>query len=109
MPERTENSGGIGSFPRTFWVANVMELFERGAYYGLNAVLAIYLSGKVADGGLGFREDMVGLLQGFVYAVTYVFPILGGALADRYGYRRMLLAAFSLLTAGYFISGYTII
>ena len=106
MPERTENSGGIGSFPRTFWVANVMELFERGAYYGLNAVLAIYLSGKVADGGLGFREDMVGLLQGFVYAVTYVFPILGGALADRYGYRRMLLAAFSLLTAGYFISGH---
>jgi dipeptide/tripeptide permease len=83
-----------------------MELFERGAYYGLNALLAIYLSDKVADGGLGFTEDMVGLLQSLVYAATYVVPILGGALADRYGYRRMLLVAFSMLAAGYFMSGY---
>ncbi len=95
---------GVGSFPRSFWVANVMELFERAAYYGLNSLLAIYLSGKVADGGLGFTEDMVGLLQGVVYAVTYIVPILGGALADRYGYRRMLLVAFALLSAGYFMS-----
>ena len=29
------------SFPSTFWVANVMELFERAAYYGLNSVLAV--------------------------------------------------------------------
>ncbi len=81
-----------------------MELFERGAYYGLNSLLAIYLSGKVADGGLGFTEDMVGLLQGVVYAITYIVPILGGALADRYGYRKMLIVAFALLSAGYFMS-----
>ena len=92
------------SFPRAFWLANVMELFERGAYYGLNALLARYLTDKVG-GGLGFREDEVGLLQGTVYAATYLIPILGGALADRYGYRRMLLVAFSLLSAGYFLSG----
>ncbi len=97
---------GIGSFPRSFWVANVMELFERGAYYGLNALLAIYLSDKVSTGGLGFREDMVGLLQSFVYAATYILPILGGALADRYGYRRMLIVCFCLLSAGYFMSGH---
>jgi len=92
------------SFPKSFWVANVMELFERGAYYGLNALLAIYLSARVADGGLGFREDMVGLLQSIVYAITYIAPILGGALADRYGYRRMLIFAFALLSIGYFLS-----
>lgn len=96
---------GIRSFPKSFWIANVMELFERGAYYGLNALLAIYLSNKVSEGGLGFSEDMVGLLQSLVYAATYVFPILGGALADRYGYRKMLLVAFSLLAAGHFLSG----
>ena len=33
-------------FPRTFWTANVMELFERAAYYGLKSVLAIYLTGS---------------------------------------------------------------
>lgn len=93
-------------FPRTFWVANVMELFERGAYYGMNSVLAIYLSSKVEDGGLGFDAQSVGFLQSIVYAATYVVPILGGALADRYGYRRMLLVAFSLLASGYFAAGY---
>jgi dipeptide/tripeptide permease len=82
-----------------------MELFERAAYYGLNSVLAIYLTDKVADGGLGFTEESVGFLQALVYALTYIVPILGGALADRYGYRRMLLVAFSLLSAGYFLSG----
>jgi len=94
------------SFPATFWVANVMELFERAAYYGLNSVLAVYLTDSVARGGLGFREQSVGFLQSIVYAATYVLPILGGALADRYGYRRMLLVAFSLLTAGYFAAGH---
>ncbi len=94
-------------FPKTFWVANVMELFERGAYYGMNSVLAVYLTGAVANGGLGFTEQSVGFLQSIVYAMTYVLPILGGALADRYGYRRMLLVAFSLLATGYFAAGYS--
>ncbi|MCP4654511.1 MAG: peptide MFS transporter [bacterium] len=95
----------IRSFPRAFWLVNIMELFERGAYYGLNALLAVYLRDKVVDGGLGFQEDEIGLLQGVIYAATYIVPILGGALADRYGYRRMLLVAFSLLAAGHFFSG----
>jgi dipeptide/tripeptide permease len=72
----------------------------------MNSVLAVYLAGSVAEGGLGFSPQSVGFLQSIVYAATYVLPILGGALADRYGYRRMLLVAFSLLTAGYFAAGY---
>ncbi len=93
-------------FPRTFWVANVMELFERAAYYGMNSVLAVYLTSSVAEGGIGASVEAVGFLQSIVYAATYVLPILGGALADRYGYRRMLMVAFSLLAAGYFAAGY---
>jgi len=92
----------LRSFPRTFWIANLMEFFERGAYYGMNAVLAIYLV-KV----LKFSETSVGFLQGFVYALTYIVPILGGALAERLGYRRMLLVAFSLLSVGYFAAGHS--
>jgi len=101
-----QKSGGLlKSFPAVFWVANVMELFERAAYYGMNSVLAIYLTAPVAEGGLGIAEDTSGFLQSLIYAITYVVPILGGALADRYGYRRMLLFAFSLLSVGYFVSG----
>ena len=90
----------LKSFPRTFWIANMMEFFERGAYYGLNAVLAVYLVDV-----LGFRQQEVGLLQGFVFALTYILPIVGGALGDRLGYRKILLVAFSLLTIGYFAAG----
>ncbi|MBN1996320.1 MFS transporter, partial [candidate division KSB1 bacterium] len=104
--DKTRPKGLLSSFPGVFWLANVMELFERAAYYGLNSVLAVYLTNKVAEGGLGFTEQSVGFLQSLVYAFTYILPILGGALADRYGYRRMLLVAFSLLTAGYFLSGH---
>ena len=95
-----EKKGLLRSFPATFWVANMMEFFERGAYYGLNAVLAIYLVDI-----LGYGNQAVGFLQGFVYALTYIMPILGGALAERLGYRRMLLVAFSLLSIGYFAAG----
>ncbi|MGA9116859.1 MAG: MFS transporter, partial [Bacteroidota bacterium] len=105
MTDTGAKTGFFRSFPRVFWVANVMELFERAAYYGLNSVLAIYLTDSIHEGGLGFSEQSVGFLQGLIYALTYVVPILGGALADRYGYRRMLLVAFSFLSAGYFLSG----
>jgi len=96
----------LSAFPRTFWVANSMELLERAAYYGLNSVLAGYLTQEVEKGGLGFSVQSVGFLQGIVFAVTYVLPILGGALADRYGYRRMLMLAAALLSVGYFAAGY---
>jgi dipeptide/tripeptide permease len=98
--------GLLQSFPKVFWIANIMELFERAAYYGLNSILAIYLTNSIKEGGLGFSEQSVGFLQSLIYAFTYIVPIIGGALADRYGYRRMLLVAFSFLSAGYFISGH---
>ena len=100
MNEEIKKRNILATFPRTFWVANLMELFERGAYYGLNSVLAIYLADH-----LHFQKQDIGLLQGFVYALTYILPILGGALADRLGYRKILLVAFSLLTIGYFFAG----
>ncbi len=101
----SEQKSLLASFPKVFWVANVMELFERGAYYGMNSVLAVYLTNSVMEGGLGFTEQSVGFLQSIIYACTYVVPILGGALADRYGYRKMLIVAFALLSTGYFLAG----
>ncbi len=102
--ETTSRTHFLKSFPRTFWTANLMEMFERGAYYGMNAVLALYLTSEVSSGALGLSKDKAGFLQGIIYAMTYVIPIIGGALADRLGYRRMLLVAFSLLTGGYWLT-----
>ena len=106
METKPAKGEGIRSFPRTFWMANVMELFERGAYYGMNSVLAVYLVTKVAEGGLGFSEKSVGALQSVFMALTYILPILGGALAERYGYKKLLTLSFSILTIGYFVTGH---
>jgi POT family proton-dependent oligopeptide transporter len=100
MAEKEKKKNILRTLPRTFWVANLMELFERGAYYGMNAVLAVYLADV-----LNFDKQAIGLLQSIVYALTYILPIAGGALAERLGYRKMLLVAFSLLTMGYFAAG----
>ena len=100
VKEEKTKKGLFGSFPITYWTAIFLEFLERGAYYGMNAVLAVYLVDK-----LEFSPESVGFLQGFVYALTYVMPIAGGALAERLGYRKMLLFAFSLLSIGYFGAG----
>lgn len=95
----------IKSFPSTFWIANTMELFERWAYYGMFTVLSIYLTDPVSKGGLGFSQEQRGLMQAVVTGVLYLLPILGGAIADRFGFRKVLLAAFVTLSSGYFAMG----
>lgn len=87
-------------FHKTFWVANGMELFERLAYYGQQIVFMIYLRNK-----LGFTEAEAGQLSGIFGGLIYLLPILGGTLADKWGFRRAFNIAFSILALGYFLIG----
>ena len=87
-------------FEPAFWVANFTEIFERVAYYGTSAVLAIYLSEQ-----LHFSSVLTGTLLGIAGFVVYALAILAGALADRFGFRRTLMCAYLILTAGYFLLG----
>lgn len=86
-------------FTRAFWVANTLELFERLAFYGSKAVLAVYLVEKVGLGRTG--STLVGL---YGFAVFFL-PTLAGPLVDRYGFRRSLIACFSIFSLGYFAIG----
>ncbi len=87
-------------FEPAFWVANGTELFERLSYYGQQAVLAIFLHEQ-----LKFTVEETGRLQGFFGFVVWFLPILGGTLADRFGFRRSLASAYLLLSVGYFLLG----
>lgn len=95
----------IAKFPKTFWIANLMELFERWAYYGMFVVLSIYLTNPVSEGGLGFSDSQRGIMQAVVTAILYLLPIIGGALADKFGFKKVLLAAFVTLASGYYAMG----
>lgn len=96
---------GWRSFPGTFWAANTMEIFERMAWYGFFAVSSLYITGDIADGGLGFTDEDRGVLQGVVTFFLYLFPVVTGALADRYGFKRMLFSAFVVLVPAYYLLG----
>lgn len=87
-------------FERPFWVANFSEIFERVAYYGTTAVLAIYLSEQ-----LHFSSELTGWLVGTFGLVVWFLPILGGTLADRFGFRRALMFAYLIMAVGYFLLG----
>ncbi|NOX85262.1 MAG: MFS transporter [Chlorobi bacterium] len=92
-------------FPRTFWVANSMELFERWAWYGMFTVLALYLTQSTDTGALGFSQSQKGNIMGTVTAILYFLPLFTGALADRFGYKRMLVIAFVILASSYYLMG----
>ncbi len=100
-----ETPGKTNRFPTVFWVANFMELLERWAYYGVFVLLSVYLTDPVSSGGLGFTSDQSGALMGVVTFTIYFFPMLAGAIADRLGYRKVLLVAFCILAAGYYLMG----
>jgi len=98
-------SNSFKKFPRTFWVANSLELFERWAYYGMFTVISVYLTDPVSTGGLGFTQEQRGVMQAVATGILYLLPILGGAVADRFGFRKVLIGAFLSLAAGYYAMG----
>jgi proton-dependent oligopeptide transporter, POT family len=92
----------VTGFHPTFWVANGMELFERLAFYGQQIVIAIFLRNK-----LGFTEEQAGGLTGIFGGLIYLLPIVGGTLADKFGFRRAFAFAFGILAVGYLLIGTT--
>ncbi len=95
----------LKDFPQTFWIANTMEIFERMAWYGFFAVSSLYITGAVSEGGLGFSDEDRGVLQGVVTFFLYLFPVVSGALADRYGFKKMLYASFTVMVPAYYMLG----
>ena len=102
MSNQPEKSVGIKSFPKNFWTVIVMEFFERGSYYGVMSVLSVYLILDINQGGLGFSKESVGVIKSVITPLLYFLPILSGAIADQFGYRKTLMFAFVVMSLGYF-------
>lgn len=78
-----------------------MELFERMAYYGMFNVLALYMTGSANSGGLSFSKTSAGLMMGIYTFLLYMLPLLGGAFAERYGYKKTFAISLSILSLAY--------
>ncbi|MCU0287517.1 MAG: MFS transporter, partial [Acidobacteria bacterium] len=91
--------GFFKKFPGQFWLVVMFEFFERGAYYGMMSFLSQYFVEF-----LHFSKENVGIIKGVIQPLLYFLPIIAGALADRFGYRKVLMVAFTLLGSGYFLT-----
>lgn len=95
----------LKKFPRVFWVSNLMELFERWAWYGLYNSLALYLTLSKESGALGFTQVQKGTIMGTGTMLLYFLPLITGAIADRIGYKKVLILSFTMYIGGYIMLG----
>lgn len=100
-----KNNTGIRSFSRNFWTVILMEFFERGAYYGMMSVLSVYLVITKSEGGLNLTIGQAGTILGTIPPLLYFLPILSGAIADKFGYKKILFFAFTCMFTGYLFAG----
>ncbi len=90
-------------FKTIFWVSNLIELFERWAWYGFYMAFALYLVNSSDTGALGLSQAQKGIIMGTGSMLLYLLPLFTGALADKLGYRKMLYLAFILYFSGFFM------
>ena len=88
-------------FPPLFWIGNIIEVLERLAYYGLYMGFQVYATTALAAGGLGWGKGQLGIVQTLFLILSYGVPLISGILADRYGFKRMLLVSFVLYLPGF--------
>lgn len=95
----------LKDFPRAFWVSNIMEVFERWAWYGFYLAFALYLTLSKDSGALGFTQVQKGVIIGTGSMLLYFLPIITGAIADRIGYKKVLILSYTAYIAGFFMVG----
>ncbi len=79
------------------------EMWERFSYYGMRALLVLYMVAAVADGGLGFETADATAIYGLYTASVYFLPLIGGWLADRFiGAKRATLIGGVIIALGHF-------
>ncbi len=102
QPQREE----LWGHPRGLYILFFTELWERFSYYGMRALLVLFLTAE-SGGGYGWTEDQALTLYQWYTALVYFAAIPGGLLADRvFGQRRTVLFGAILLVAGHLVMAF---
>ena len=79
------------------------EMWERFSYYGMRAILLLYMTKTFAEGGLGFDEKYAGIIYGTYVSSVWYLSLPGGWLADRiFGARRAVLIGAIIIACGHY-------
>jgi POT family proton-dependent oligopeptide transporter len=99
-------AGTLFGHPKGLFLLFGTEMWERFGYYGMRALLVLYLVAAVEDGGFGWSTgDALGLYGMFTMSV-YLTPMIGGWLADNFiGQRKAIIYGGIIFSLGYFTLG----
>jgi len=87
--------------PRGLMTLFFTEMWERATYYGMRAILMLFMTAMVAKGGLGIDDRTAGSIYGLYIAATYLLSLWGGWVADRLiGQQRAVMAGGMLIMLG---------
>jgi proton-dependent oligopeptide transporter, POT family len=90
--------------PKGLYLLFTAEMWERMSYYGMRALLVLYMTKLTSEGGFGWSKSTALTIYGWYTGLVYLTPVFGGFLADRFlGQRRAVLLGGSLMVAGHFL------
>jgi proton-dependent oligopeptide transporter, POT family len=97
------DTGGLGGHPRGLTPLFMTEMWERFSFYGMRAILMLFMVKTAAEGGLGFDTKKAAAIYGTYTMSGYLLSILGGFIADNFiGGRRAVLVGGIIIACGHF-------
>jgi len=94
---------GFFGHPRGLSTLFFTEMWERFSYYGMRALLTLYMTSKAVDGGLGFSEAYSSAIYATYVSSVWYLPLVGGWLADKFlGARRAVLIGGIIIACGHY-------
>ncbi|MFM8243162.1 MAG: peptide MFS transporter, partial [Crocinitomicaceae bacterium] len=89
--------------PRALFTLFMVELWERFSYYGMRALLILYMTASVVDGGFALNDAEAYGIYGAYGALVYLTPLIGGYFADKLiGFRKAITIGAILMAIGQF-------
>jgi POT family proton-dependent oligopeptide transporter len=88
--------------PAGLFVLFFTEMWERFSYYGMRALLIVFLVAKITDGGWGWEREEAYALFGWYVMLVYFLPLLGGWIADnKWGHVKTVIVGAAIITMGH--------
>lgn len=92
----------VSGHPSGLFVLFFTEMWERFSFYGMRALLVMFLTAALFDGGWGWTREQAMALFGSYVGLVYLSTMLGGYFADKIiGYRLAVVVGALLMTLGH--------
>jgi proton-dependent oligopeptide transporter, POT family len=98
VPARPAAAATIFGQPRGLATLFLTEMWERFTYYGMRALLILFMAAALSKGGLGINDSSASAIYGLYLGSTYLLGLAGGWMADR-----LLGAQRAVICGGFFI------